>query len=139
MLYEVITLHATGAAVALVGIEDNKPEAIAAMQAAAAGVDKVEIRPVPARYPMGSEKQLVQVLTGKEVVITSYSIHYTKLYDGGDDAEHVVLDRPHVLEQVFLVQLAKAGQQVVAHFLVVVAQQDGERLVALIDRFAEDA
>ncbi len=62
-----IMLHATGAEVALVGIEDNKPEAIAAMQAAAAGVDKVEIRPVPARYPMGSEKQLVQVLTGKEV------------------------------------------------------------------------
>ena len=62
-----IMLHATGAEVALVGIEDNKPEAIAAMQAAAAGVDKVHIRPVPARYPMGSEKQLVQVLTGLEV------------------------------------------------------------------------
>ena len=62
-----IMLHATGAEIALVGIEDNKPEAIAAMQAAAAGVDKVHIRPVPARYPMGSEKQLVQVLTGLEV------------------------------------------------------------------------
>jgi len=62
-----IMLHATGAKVALVGIEDNKPEAIAAMQAAAAGVANVEIRPVPARYPMGSEKQLIQVLTGKEV------------------------------------------------------------------------
>lgn len=62
-----IMLHATGAKVALVGIEDNKPEAIAAMQTAAAGVDKVEIRPVPARYPMGSEKQLIQVLTGIEV------------------------------------------------------------------------
>jgi Na+-translocating ferredoxin:NAD+ oxidoreductase subunit C len=62
-----IMLHATGAKVALVGIEDNKPEAIAAMQAAAAGVADVEIRPVPARYPMGSEKQLIQVLTGKEV------------------------------------------------------------------------
>ncbi len=37
------------------------------MQAAAAGVANVEIRPVPARYPMGSEKQLIQVLTGKEV------------------------------------------------------------------------
>lgn len=62
-----IMLHATGAEVALVGIEDNKPEAIAAMQAAAAGVANVEIRPVPARYPMGSEKQLIQVLTGREV------------------------------------------------------------------------
>ena len=52
---------------ALIGIEDNKPEAIAAMQAAAAAFDTVQIRPVPARYPMGSEKQLIQVLTGREV------------------------------------------------------------------------
>lgn len=62
-----LMLHATGAQVALVGIEDNKPEAIAAMQAAAAGFAAVQVRPVPARYPMGSEKQLIQVLTGIEV------------------------------------------------------------------------
>ena len=62
-----IMLHATGARVALVGIEDNKPEAIAAMQAAAADFEAVQIRPVPARYPMGSEKQLIQALTGIEV------------------------------------------------------------------------
>lgn len=62
-----LLLHATGATVALVGIEDNKPEAIAAMRAAAAGFESVQIRPVAARYPMGSEKQLIQVLTGIEV------------------------------------------------------------------------
>ena len=62
-----IMRHACGARLALVGIEDNKPEAIAAMQAAAAGQADIEVRPVPARYPMGSEKQLIQVLTGKEV------------------------------------------------------------------------
>jgi Na+-translocating ferredoxin:NAD+ oxidoreductase subunit C len=62
-----IMLHATGAQVALVGIEDNKPEAIAAMLAAASGLANIEIRPVPARYPMGSEKQLIHVLTGIEV------------------------------------------------------------------------
>jgi electron transport complex protein RnfC len=62
-----IMLHATGAAVALVGIEDNKPEAIAAMRKAAAAFPEVKIRPVPARYPMGSDKQLIQTLTGKEV------------------------------------------------------------------------
>ena len=62
-----ILMHATGASKALVGIEDNKPEAIAAMRVAAEGMAGIRICPVPARYPMGSDRQLVQVLTGKEV------------------------------------------------------------------------
>jgi electron transport complex protein RnfC len=62
-----IVMHAIGAKEALVGIEDNKPEAIAAMRLAAARFPEVKIRPVPARYPMGSDKQLIQTLTGKEV------------------------------------------------------------------------
>jgi len=62
-----IVMHAIGAAEALVGIEDNKPEAIAAMRKAAAPFPDVKIRPVPARYPMGSDKQLIETLTGKEV------------------------------------------------------------------------
>ncbi|PAS97843.1 MAG: electron transport complex subunit RsxC [Candidatus Dactylopiibacterium carminicum] len=62
-----ILLHATGASEALIGIEDNKPEAIAAMRAAATGIQQIRVCPVPARYPMGSDRQLVQVLTGLEV------------------------------------------------------------------------
>jgi electron transport complex protein RnfC len=58
--------HATGACEVLVGIEDNKPEAIAAMEAAAVG-SEVRVVAVPAMYPMGSEKQLIQVLIGQEV------------------------------------------------------------------------
>lgn len=58
--------HATGAREVLVGIEDNKPEAIAAMTAAAVNTE-VKVVTVPAMYPMGSEKQLIQVLTGQEV------------------------------------------------------------------------
>ena len=50
----------------LIGIEDNKPEAIAALGAACAGTD-LEIRVVPTKYPSGGEKQLIQLLTGKEV------------------------------------------------------------------------
>lgn len=50
----------------LVGIEDNKPEAIAAMQKAAKG-SPVEIVVFPTKYPSGGEKQLIQILTGKEV------------------------------------------------------------------------
>ena len=50
----------------LVGIEDNKPEAIAAMQSAAKG-SQVKVVAMPSMYPMGSEKQIIQVLTGKEI------------------------------------------------------------------------
>lgn len=50
----------------LVGIEDNKPEAIAAMQAVAQG-SVVRVVAMPSMYPMGSEKQIIQVLTGKEI------------------------------------------------------------------------
>lgn len=50
----------------LVGIEDNKPEAIDAMRDAARGT-KIEIIVVPTKYPSGGEKQLIQLLTGKEV------------------------------------------------------------------------
>lgn len=65
-----IVLHATGAKEALVGIEDNKPEAIAAMRKAAAGHAEIKVRPMPTRYPMGSEKQLILTLTGREVPAT---------------------------------------------------------------------
>lgn len=52
----------------LIGIEDNKPEALAAMQQAVArlGLD-FSVVAVPTRYPAGGAKQLIRVLTGKEV------------------------------------------------------------------------
>ena len=62
-----IVMHAIGATQALVGIEDNKPEAIVAMRAAAKPFPEVKIRPVPTRYPMGSDRQLIITLTGREV------------------------------------------------------------------------
>ncbi len=50
----------------LIGVEDNKPEGIAALRKAAEGTD-IEIVPFPTKYPSGGEKQLIQILTGKEV------------------------------------------------------------------------
>jgi electron transport complex protein RnfC len=52
----------------LIGIEDNKPQAVAAMQEAveACGEDFAVVA-VPTRYPAGGAKQLIRVLTGKEV------------------------------------------------------------------------
>ena len=52
----------------LIGIEDNKPEAIAAMKAAVEKLGKdFSVVAVPTRYPAGGAKQLIRVLTGKEV------------------------------------------------------------------------
>jgi electron transport complex protein RnfC len=67
-IVEGIRLIATAVAAkeVLVGIEDNKPEAITAMQDAAQGT-AVQIVAMPSMYPMGSEKQIIQVLTGKEI------------------------------------------------------------------------
>ncbi|MEN3373691.1 electron transport complex subunit RsxC [Dechloromonas sp. ZS-1] len=52
----------------LIGIEDNKPEAVAAMQAAVKAVgEDFAVIAVPTLYPAGGAKQLIRVLTGKEV------------------------------------------------------------------------
>ena len=52
----------------LIGIEDNKPEAIAAMRAAVdAQNEPFSVVAVPTLYPAGGAKQLIRVLTGKEV------------------------------------------------------------------------
>lgn len=58
----------------LIGIEDNKPEAMAAMRLACVGT-AFEVVPVPTLYPGGGEKQLIKVLTGKEVPSGQRSIN----------------------------------------------------------------
>jgi electron transport complex protein RnfC len=64
----VIMRHLLGSTEILIGVEANKPEAIAAMEAAAAKVDfAVEVVAVPAVYPGGGAKQMIQTLTGKQV------------------------------------------------------------------------
>ena len=84
-----ILRHLVGPAETVVGIEDNKPEAIAAMQQACANTG-IEVAVVPTLYPTGGEKQLIRILTGKEVpsggrpfnigvacgnVATAYAVH----------------------------------------------------------------
>lgn len=68
-----IALHATGARQALIGVEDDKPEAMAALQLALQNnsstnaADVIELRSVPHVYPAGDEAQLAKFLCGKEV------------------------------------------------------------------------
>lgn len=59
--------HLLSPAFILIGIEDNKPEAIGALKKATEHLDKVKVCVLPTKYPTGGEKQLIQALTGKEV------------------------------------------------------------------------
>ncbi|WP_438951916.1 electron transport complex subunit RsxC [Porticoccus sp.] len=50
----------------LIGIEDNKPEAHAALEPFVRDTH-IQLVAFPTRYPSGGEKQLIQILTGREV------------------------------------------------------------------------
>ncbi|MDF3934315.1 electron transport complex subunit RsxC [Pseudomonas citronellolis] len=50
----------------LLGIEDDKPQAIEALRLAI-GERPIELRVVPTKYPSGGERQLIQLLSGREV------------------------------------------------------------------------
>lgn len=58
-----------GANECLIGIEDNKPEAIAELQRviSESGHSGIEVITIPTLYPSGSEKQLIKILTGQEI------------------------------------------------------------------------
>ncbi len=50
-----------------IGIEDNKPEAVKALNACLAASDGITVDVLPAKYPQGAEKQLIYAVTGREV------------------------------------------------------------------------
>ena len=59
----------------LIGIEDNKPTAIKALQHATQDIEKIKVCVLPTKYPSGGEKQLIKILTGKEVKSGSLPIN----------------------------------------------------------------
>ena len=90
--------HIIKARECIIAIEDNKPEAAAAIQIAidedSTGFFRLQI--IPTLYPSGSEKQLIKIITGKEVpmnglpadinvlcqnVGTAYAIHQAVFKD----------------------------------------------------------
>lgn len=52
---------------AYIGIENNKPDAIALMQQKAAAYPAIEIVPLKVQYPQGGEKQLIDAVLGRQV------------------------------------------------------------------------
>ena len=62
-----ILMKAVGVNRAVIGIENNKPDAIAHMQKLAVQYPGVEIMPLKVKYPQGGEKQLIDAVIGKQV------------------------------------------------------------------------
>lgn len=61
-----LLMRAAGVQECIVGIEENKPEAIAAMREACSGTD-IRVEVLKKKYPQGGEKQLIAAVTGREV------------------------------------------------------------------------
>ena len=61
-----IMAHALGVSRIIIAIENNKPQAQHAMAGAVAPHPNIQVAKLPMRYPMGSERHLVQALTGQE-------------------------------------------------------------------------
>lgn len=62
-----ILMHALQVTRAVIGIEENKPDAIAHLTSLCRAVSGIEIQALRVKYPQGSEKQLIKAITGREV------------------------------------------------------------------------
>ena len=62
-----VVMKALGASKAVVGVEDNKMDAVAALRRENGSATNITIEAVPTKYPQGAEKILVKVLLNREI------------------------------------------------------------------------
>ncbi len=62
-----ILMKALGVDRAVIGIENNKPDAIEHLSRLTAAEEGITVQPLKVKYPQGGEKQLIKAVTGREV------------------------------------------------------------------------
>lgn len=62
-----LLMKAIGVEKAIIGVENNKPDAISALMKEVEGDKGIEIVPLGVKYPQGAEKQLIWAILGREV------------------------------------------------------------------------
>jgi len=62
-----IAMKGLGVSKGYIGIEQNKPDAIAMLTKACQGISSLEVVPLQTKYPQGAEKTLISVITGTDV------------------------------------------------------------------------
>ena len=70
-----IMMTCLGVRRAIIGVERNKPDAIAALQATLPGDLDVTVEPLTVKYPQGAEKMLIHALLGREVPSGKLPMH----------------------------------------------------------------
>ena len=60
-------LKALPNAKAVIGIENNKPEAIKILDEKTSSEDKISVCPLKTKYPQGGERQLIYAITGRKI------------------------------------------------------------------------
>lgn len=64
-----LVMRALGVGKAFLAVESNKPDAVGTLEKSCSGDPSVETVVVRTKYPQGSEKQLIEALTGRQVPI----------------------------------------------------------------------
>jgi len=67
MVGTTLLMKAIGVNRAVIGIENNKPDAIRHLAELTKDYSGIEVCPLKVKYPQGGEKQLIKAVTGKEV------------------------------------------------------------------------
>jgi len=70
-----IMMHALGVSRCVIGVEKNKPDAIAALTAVLPTDIDITLQPLTVKYPQGAEKMLIKAVTGKEVPSGKLPLH----------------------------------------------------------------
>jgi electron transport complex protein RnfC len=70
-----IMMHALGVTRCVIGVEKNKPDAIAALRAALPSDLDIRVQPLTVKYPQGAEKMLIKSVLGREVPSGKLPMH----------------------------------------------------------------
>ncbi len=62
-----IIMKALNVSKAIIGIENNKPDAISKLTDATNSIESIKVQALKVQYPQGGEKQLINATTGREV------------------------------------------------------------------------
>jgi electron transport complex protein RnfC len=101
-----IAMRASGAPRAVIGVEDNKPDAIAALRAALPADGSVGVRVLETKYPQGAEETLIYAMLGRVV-------------PAGQRPASIGVLMNNVMTLAYLGRLLPAGQGIVERVLTV--------------------